>query len=130
MSRILSIFVLALFWTTGPVLGQYPIPSFEVSIHGKATFSEQKSNNCDSPLAKRTLHVHVSCVSSLLENCSATVWVYSLDGHDTYGPYTVNGGETIAVEIDEREWGAYVESDYAITVDVWIDRGDFLILRR
>jgi len=36
------------------------------------------------------------------------------------GPYTVYAGETLDVEIDEREWGVLVQTTYEIQVDVWI----------
>jgi hypothetical protein len=53
----------------------------------------------------------------------ATVWVYSLDLQDIIGPYTVYGGETIYVDIDEREWGVIVQSEDHVEVDVWIEEG-------
>jgi hypothetical protein len=113
MSRILSILVLAFFLATASVLAQYPIPSFNITFHGKATFQEQSSYAYDQ----------------MSENCSATVWVYSLDGTDTYGPYTVYGGETLDVEIDEREWGTMVQSDNPVIVDVWIDEAGLMFRR-
>ena len=130
MSRILSIFAILMFLTTSAVYAQYPIPSWQVTVHEKATFQEQQANACEMPLAKRTLHVHVSCVGSIADNCSATVWVYSLDGSDMLGPFTVNGGETIDVEIDDREWGTLVQSDSPVNVDVWIDGASLNMLRR
>ena len=51
----------------------------------------------------------------------ATVWIYSIDGLDILGPYYVTCGNTLEVEIDDREWGALVESDMDINVSVWID---------
>jgi hypothetical protein len=47
--------------------------------------------------------------------------VYSLDGETVYGPFTVYSGETLRVEIDDRECGVYVESNEDVIVDVWIE---------
>jgi len=40
---------------------------------------------------------------------------------DTLGPYLVQCGETLTVEIDEREWGVLVETGSETLVDVWIE---------
>jgi len=66
--------------------------------------------------------VQIICQKNLdtLSNM-ATVWIYSLDGLDILGPYYLACGNTLEVEIDDREWGALVESDMDINVSVWID---------
>ena len=130
MKKKFLILILSVLVCGSSLLAQYPIPSFNVPVHFKADFQEQLQRSPDQVLEKRTVHIRVSCIGGSITNCSANVWVYSLDGHDILGPFTVNGGETLDVEIDEREWGAYVVSDDAITVDVWIDGGDFLIMQR
>ena len=56
--------------------------------------------------------------------CQATVWVYSLDHTTVLGPYTVLCGETLTVDIDDRDWGTLVESDVPVVVSVWITMFD------
>jgi hypothetical protein len=122
MKRIILLLFILIIATGTHLVAQNPIPSYNVPVNLKAYFQEQNNDNsCKQTLGKRTLHVRVSCSGTSVTTCSATVWVYSLDGEDTYGPFTVNGGETLEVEIDEREWGVYVESETPVIVDVWID---------
>ena len=97
----------------------YPIPSYNITVESVARFIPTGTRNLTSlhqDREKRTQHITVrGSVGSY-----ATVWVYSLDGLDTLGPYTVYAGETLDVEIDEREWGVLVQTTYEIQVDVWI----------
>jgi hypothetical protein len=67
--------------------------------------------------------MHLKSSSVGYTNCEATVWVYNLDQNTVLGPYTVNCGETLTVEIDEREWGVLVESEEGVIVDVWYSTG-------
>lgn len=69
-----------------------------------------------------TVNVVVTSVGT--KNCTATVWVYSLDQTTVLGPYTVTCGQTLSVPIDERQWGVLVESEEEVIVDVWIEAGD------
>jgi len=55
------------------------------------------------------------------DSCQATVWIYSLDEQDILGPYNVSCEELLSVEIDERDWGVVVQSEYHVYVDVWIE---------
>jgi len=75
----------------------------------------------DNCLGKRDIIVKTTCAGTGVMICTATVWVYSLDGQTVYGPYTMHGGDILRVEIDDREWGAYVVSNDLVTVDVWIE---------
>jgi hypothetical protein len=100
----------------------YPIPSYNIQVNGMAVFQESAVSENDSPLGRRKIHVQIICQKNLdtLSNM-ATVWIYSLDGLDILGPYYLACGNTLEVEIDDREWGALVESDMDINVSVWID---------
>ena len=102
---------------------QYPIPSYNIPVYPHATFQEQVAGggNSDNCTEKRQVVIRTSCGNLARGNCSATVWVYSLDGKTVYGPYTVYGGETLRVDIDDREWGVYVEAEDTVIVDVWIE---------
>lgn len=97
----------------------YPIPSFNISVSQLANFQESDPTSVtDQTRGKRQVNVQVRSGS---DNgpCDATVWIYTLDRTTILGPYNVNCGETLTVEIDDREWGVLVESDYTIEVDVW-----------
>ncbi|MEI7724456.1 MAG: hypothetical protein WCK09_05080 [Bacteroidota bacterium] len=123
MKRILIFCVMISLYSIHSLNAQNPIPSYNFPVYQHANFQEQsrvqtKGDNC---LEKRNVVVNTSCVGSGISVCSATVWVYSLDGQTTFGPFTVYGGETLYVEIDEREWGVYVMSDDHVEVDVWIE---------
>lgn len=100
----------------------YPIPSYNIQVDGYADFmnqfsTAQKNNN----KAKRDVIVHLKSAAEPSQPCQATVWVYSLDLTTILGPYSLSCGNELRVEIDEREWGVFVESDDEVIVDVWIE---------
>ena len=96
----------------------YPIPSYNILSYGIANFLEESKKSCkDAPLEMR--HIHIKCIAS--NTCPVTVWIYSKDGLDILGPYTVNPGEILTVEIDDREWGVYTTADCEVLISVWID---------
>ncbi|MEI6898765.1 MAG: hypothetical protein WCL00_02710, partial [Bacteroidota bacterium] len=103
----------------GQNIPTYPIPSYNISVDGYANFLNQHSNSKNTSRGKRDANIHLKSGSVGNPNCEATVWVYSLDQTTILGPYTVNCGETLTVEIDEREWGVLVESEEEVIVDVW-----------
>jgi hypothetical protein len=99
----------------------WPIPSFNTPVIGKALFQENKHSYPDNTEGKRRIHIKVlSQKSPYTIAGSATVWVYSLDQTTVLGPYTVTIGETLTVDIDDREWGVLVESGQEVVVSVWI----------
>jgi hypothetical protein len=103
---------------------QYPIPSYDVSVRSRANFQESQPSR-----GRRNMNIKVQCGGiALIATCQATVWVYSLDGQTVLGPYTVNGGETLTVPIDDREGGVYIQTEDIITVDVWTSAEDILQL--
>jgi hypothetical protein len=105
------------------MLAQYPIPSWSIDVCKQATFEEQSGLN-ESPaiiLAKRMVDVHVTSKKASQSSYVAAVWIYSLDRTTIFGPYYMVDDETKQVEIDDRLWGVYVETDEEITVDVWIE---------
>jgi hypothetical protein len=100
-----------------------PIPSFRVAIDSAyVRFQENiHRNSLDVSRAKRIMNVKIISNSLTKLNCQAQVSVYSLDGLDTLGPFTVLCGNTLVVEIDEREWGVLVQTNSSILTDVWIE---------
>ena len=101
----------------------WPIPSFMVPIDSSfARFQEDIHRySTDASREKRDIHVKIIGHSSKTQICQAQVWIYSLDGLDILGPYTVFCGGTLVVEIDGREWGVLVQTNSSVLVDVWIE---------
>ncbi len=107
-----------------PLSGQdckfYPIPSFNVLVDPAAIFQDMQGGS--NSKAKRQEHVHVGHSNKLdSSSCFAIVTFYTLDHQSVLGPYTVNCGETLSVEIDDQEWGVSVTSLTEIEVSVWVD---------
>ncbi len=100
----------------------YPIPSMNVVVYGLAAFENNVITVPNNLKEKRQVHIHFISIPGL-PDCEATVWVYSLDGTTVLGPFTVSCGQTLDVDIDEREWGVMVDSDVKCIVDVWISAG-------
>ncbi|MEI7501251.1 MAG: hypothetical protein WCK84_12500 [Bacteroidota bacterium] len=101
----------------------YPIPSFKVAVDsGYARFEENAHLvKPDTSREKRDAHVKIIRNGPSIQPCQAQVWLYSLDGLDVLGPYTVACGATLTVEIDGREWGVLVQTSASVLVDVWIE---------
>ena len=101
----------------------FPIPSYNVPVDDNyARFQENvQPNYPDASLEKRDVHVIIISRNPETPSCQATVWIYSLDGLDVLGPYTVMCGGTLVVPVDGRQWGVLVESASEIEVDVWIE---------
>jgi len=114
---LFSVFLLLLGSTlSGQVFPTYPIPSYNVAIGNYANFAPTKGTVFYPAKAKKEINTAVRGAAG----SSANVWVYSLDGQDVLGPYTVYAGETLSVDIDDRQWGVLVQSAHDIVVDVWI----------
>ncbi len=104
---------------SGQVVKIYPIPSYNVLVESSAIFQEMLPS---FNKAKREIKIHI--IPSLKSDsipCFAEVTIYSLDHQTVLGPYTVNCGETLSVEIDDREWGVSVTSNTPVDVSVWVD---------
>lgn len=101
----------------------YPIPSSNILVETSAVFQESTPSNCDG---KRIIHVHINAQpknDSFI--CSANVTIYSLDHQSILGPYIVDCGETLSVDIDDREWGVLVKTTTPVEVSVCIDGLNF-----
>jgi hypothetical protein len=122
-----NIYVLILFVIAGfinPVKAQYPIPSYNVSVYDKATFeeNEQLILSSASPCRMRQVIIHSTVVHMISSTPNISVWIYSLDGQNIYGPYPISSDYTY-FEIDNRQWGVRIVTDQEILVDVWIGLG-------
>lgn len=116
---VLAIISVSLFSQNVPV---YPIPSFNVPITGIASFIPSHGENLalsGSTREKRSQNITIHGATGSY----AIVWIYSLDGLDVLGPYTVYAGETLSVPIDDREWGVIIQTSFEIQVDVWVSGG-------
>jgi hypothetical protein len=110
--------------TFGQISGSYPIPSYNVPVDSGdyACFNEATSAaRTPDALEKKDVHIRILSSNPETPGCQATVWLYSLDGLDVLGPYTVLCGDELVVTVDDREWGVIVSSQYDVTVDVWIE---------
>ena len=117
------VFLLSVFNSYTQNIPVYPIPSYNVAVNGYANFKNNLQSIKNPIKAKQELDVQVRSGSGT-HNCTAIVWVYSLDQTTVFGPYTVTCGQTLSVPIDERQWGVLVESEEEVIVDVWIETGD------
>jgi len=100
----------------------YPIPSYNAVVDGYADFMNQLSNSQNNQnKAKRDVIVHLKSGVEPSVPCQATVWVYSLDLTTVLGPYSLVCGDELPVQIDERDWGVFVETEDKVIVDVWIE---------
>ncbi len=96
----------------------YPIPSYNIITNGSANFLEYSSKNHDEQSrGKKTMNV----ASSGSNSVPSQIWIISLDGQTVMGPYSLDPGGTISVEIDDREWGVHVESEGEVILSVWIE---------
>ncbi|MDP1621274.1 MAG: hypothetical protein Q8M08_02940 [Bacteroidales bacterium] len=123
-----AIFICVLFCLQGTIaqtIRPWPIPSYNIPVFGRALFQENAHPTTDNTDGRRRIHIQVSSQKTPDTIApSATIWVYSLDHSTIYGPYTVNVGTTMTVDIDDREWGVMVEADESIVVSVWITMDD------
>lgn len=113
--------IVGLFLINKLGIAQNPIPSFNIPVYLIANFQEGLKDA--HPKGKKKIKVLGSCGSVNKTTCQATVYAYSLDLQTILGPYTLNEGQTLSIDIDEREWGVLVQSDDHMTVSVWIEEG-------
>jgi len=113
--------ILVSFGSKSQSIPTYPIPSWNIAVNGQAQFVPGQFSQISNSNPKGKIFINVTVHGA--SGTHAHVWVYSLDGLNVLGPYTVYAGETLTVEIDDREWGAYVQSESDITVDVWTSFG-------
>lgn len=116
-----TIFFITVLFLMFPLYSQnypvYAIPSFGIPVSGVALFKDATSTAPLPVKGKRSVNVSVRGTPS----AQASVIIYTLDGSYSLGPYLVQTGQTLTVEIDEREWGVMVNSEENVLVSVWIE---------
>ena len=119
---ILILFTSLFILPEASLLAQYSIPSYDVELtQANTTFEEDGIILLSAGLEERQVIVEVED-----DNPSQSTWaivkVFSLDGQDELGPYTVNEGTQLRVTIDEREWGVKVISFLpGCIISTWIE---------
>lgn len=108
---ILAFLVLLILLPFSSLKAQYGIPSFSVELtEVNTTFEEDVSGNPFIRILSMEERQMVVDVED--ENPNQTTWaivyVYSIDGLDELGPYTVYEGTPLQVPVDDREWGVRV----------------------
>jgi len=101
---------------------QYPIPSFGQKIIGTSAFAESATAPGNDHY-KRQMNVQSTTISPKVGECTITAWLIANGGLNVLGPFTVDCGETLSVPIDNQRWSVVIQSDYPVSVDVWIDSG-------
>ena len=122
MKNIYLLVLIAVAAFINPAKAQYPIPSYNVTVNGQATFEEKGQPILSPSGTDRTRQIVVHS-TTLHMNASVpviSVWFYSLDGENKYGPYTLDGNYII-FEIDDRPWGVLIVTDREMLIDVWIE---------
>jgi hypothetical protein len=111
----------------------YPIPSYDITVTalGYAAFEEGYTDfRPDQTEGKRILNIQTKPLTTELQDCSATVWIFTLDRQTVLGPYTVSCDDILSMDIDSNLWGCLVEAGNGVTVDVWIGDGGSSMLRK
>jgi hypothetical protein len=103
-----------------------PIPSYNVSLNGKAIFQEVnpisiKVNNYPSD-EKRDMNVtDAGSANGPVGGSPMVVYFYRLDKTIVLGPYYLTAGQTMTIPIDNNPWGVSTISDSQTLVSVWAD---------
>ncbi|HEY9114436.1 MAG TPA: hypothetical protein VIN10_07020 [Bacteroidales bacterium] len=127
MKKYLSLLVLVIgliIVSPSKAQAQYPIPSYQVELmQVNATFEENENTEILSPINREESQLTIEVGDpNPLQVSWVIVNVYSLDGQDVLGPYTVMEGSLLSVAIDDRAWGVKVVNclEGAI-LSVWIE---------
>jgi len=135
----LSFFLVAQFTTVNAQqtghssINIYPIPSYNVPVAALeyAGFEEGYSDfNPNQTEGKRILTIQVHPITNGSSQCDVSAWVFTLDRQIILGPYSLSCYDELSVDIDESAWGALVEADNGVTVDVWIGDGGSSLLKK
>jgi hypothetical protein len=99
----------------------YPIPSYHARVNKTAIFQQLLlPQGTSANKEKKKVVITPNLCSTDSTECICTVYVYSLDGQTKLGPFIVNCGESLTVEIDDRLWGVMIITDNPTCVDVYI----------
>lgn len=138
MKNLFAILVLIIvsIALSSTVSAQYSIPAYDVEIIIEPTTFEEGSdgsiirninatntNFIQAPGTdgERKMNVRVNATPPS-ESATARVLIYSLDGEDSFGPFTVSDESVLEQSIDERDWGVkIVTASTGCEVSVWIE---------
>jgi hypothetical protein len=123
MKKLLFLTILFLVSQFTIVRAAQPIPVRHARVYHVANFLEQFPGGhspflLKSTREKRDMMIQASTATGGPKS-SVVVYVYSTDMNEILGPFTVEGGETLSVPIDDREWGVVVTSDDHMYVDIY-----------
>ena len=121
MKTLFAFLVVVFLGTTMPLQAARPIPSYKAPVTHRANFEEKHHKDGDKmdPKGKRNMIIVSNVIGPA--KLPMTIWVYSLDGKEILGPYTIIGSGELVVPIDGRPWGIVVEFEGKATVSVWTD---------
>ena len=109
--------------------GQFPIPSFNVPVTGKALFVSTGTININGTsqsliAEKRDVNVTNEGGGNGPIGGYLMFFVTCATQPIVLGPYTVAAGQTISVPIDDGQWGVAIGTSQTTPVSVWIDYGN------
>lgn len=121
---LLAIVLVAAIVPGMQIQAQYTIPAYDVElINDNTTFEESEGLIQSQSLEERQIIIEVED-DKPNQTSWAQVRVYSLDGEDVLGPYTVTEGTQLRVPIDQREWGVIViDFISGAIISTWIEQG-------
>lgn len=120
MKKLITMLMILTLWAGISLQASKPIPSYNVNISSTANFQEKDRNKNDpnsGEKGKRYMIVVTNVAGP--SKLPIIVWVYSLDGRDIQGPFTLYGNDEISVPIDDRDWGTIMQTTEKSTVSVW-----------
>lgn len=108
--------------------GQFPIPSFNVPVTGKAYFVTANTININGTgqsliAEKRDVNVTNDGGGNGPTGGSLIFFVTCATQPIVLGPYSVGAGQTVSVPIDQNQWNVSMFTSQTTMVDVWIDNG-------
>lgn len=116
-----SIFSLFLGTPFQTIRAQNPIPSFGLPVEGYALFREP-SREPQVGEGKRKICIKPVCTNSGDGSETETiVWISTTDLQTSFGPFSIGCGETLQVDIDDRQWQTLVSTHVQTLVSVWIE---------
>jgi uncharacterized protein YdeI (BOF family) len=126
MKKILLLTIMLFMVTVTFAKQGNPIPSYNVSLSGKAIFQEDNSGsialNNHPSYEKRDMNVTDGGNSNgPVGGSPVVVYFYRLDRTIVLGPYYLTAGQTMTVPIDNNPWGVSTISDSQTIVSVWAD---------
>jgi hypothetical protein len=129
MKKLTLLIALIFIIGTARTYAVNPIPSFNTKITYRANFQELKGGNNNKE--KRQMNVETtSSATPEMSQGTAIVYVYKLVGNEYLGPFYLDPGEVLTVDIDNSKWGVVMELEKPGTelyANVWIDASPKLL---